>query len=290
MIVLSYTMFPAHTVQEWLEKQFEERTPGIKWTIAEINFSFPGEFTVSKIHAVSEQNPDNLLFQAENFKLSFNLFAYLLKKPSDIQYKLQFPSGTCQGTAVLSGNRQLIQLIGNIQDVSIENVQLLLHWLNRSGKGIISGKYKYSRSSPENIQPSWKIDLAVEDGYIGFQEGVFDMYQFDFKHVSASFSQNNKLISISNGQINSNLLTGKYSGTIQPATDPLSSSINIQGLLKAQPKMLLKLEKNIHLFHIKTQQRDGFMAFILNGTFNEPGILFAAPNMKNNGLGSSPLL
>jgi hypothetical protein len=120
-----------------------------------------------------------------------------------------------------------------------------------------------------------ELDGKVEllKGEISFLSPVLGMDKLSFNLLSSRLQYGSTGIRLANGRLDSRLLSGDFSGTVEPGS-LLQSQLEVTGGLVPRPEFLATIGDKSMVSMIKKQLKGGKLPFVISGTLEEPGIVF----------------
>ena len=159
--------------------------------------------------------------------------------------------------------------------IDLTDIQGLSGKLHRSLCGILSGNFtgRGQLHDPGSIEMEGAC--RVVRGLVSFKEPVLGMDQLTFTEVSSRFHYGSGKIQIMDGKMKSRLLAAEFSGTVQWDTTVFNrSELSLQGTLIPRPEFLTALGEDVEVNLFRKQLREGGLPFTINGSLQNPGIIF----------------
>ena len=272
--LLLWYLFPADAARQRLTAELHRLTPNLQWHIGKVGLGLPAAVRLTDIEIRTEKQQKTTVFSVQALSLQPDLRAYLQEKELAAGYRLDMLGGEIRGRLRAEKNRKTLVFDGVGKGLQLQGVPLLQFALNRTVTGVLSGSFSGKALLQGDGTVTAQGDLALAHGILKFQEPVLGMEQLAYTRIAVSFTSTDQGITLSTGKMQSSLLAGEFTGTIKPQSDFSQSIVHIKGTLAPRPEFLTAIGDAGAVNILKKQLKDGKLAFTINGTVKEPGIVF----------------
>ena len=275
LVAMLWLLFPAEALRSRIEAELQAIRPDLQWNIGELRPAFPAALQLSDI-TIREIASGNELFRVKSLFVRPDLRAYLQGGKLSSAYGIVLPSGRIEGRLTLQKKKHVLLYNGTVTGIHLAEIHGLSEKLDRSLSGVLSGDF----TGTGQLHDPGSIVLEgmgrVVQGTISFKEPVLGMDQLAFTEVSSWFHYGSGEMQLLDGRLRSRLLTGTFTGTVQLKTMVLNrSELRLQGTLVPRSEFLAGLGEEVDVKLLKKQlQRGGGLPFSVNGTVQQPGIIF----------------
>jgi len=266
-----YVLFPAATVEEFINNSVRQVNPGLTFNAGRIRPWLPAglRFTQAKVYA--EGKSQSPIFSAASIFAGPKVLK-LLQGEQRFQLDGQAYSGKMNGWLELPGkNKELLA-----GEISFDNFDLAAHEilakeLNYRIIGRAGGNITFKDNPGNDDDISGKAVLRLSQGQLQFQEAIFGIGSVDLQSVELELELNNRQVNVVKAALSGSEIKGSVSGSIQLQKDIMQSSLNLRGTLEPLAEFY-KNNPDIRelLKNMKKRVKRGQYSFTINGTLDDP--------------------
>lgn len=268
---LLYVLFPAATVEEFIDNSVSRVNPALSFKAGQIRPWLPVGVRLVAAQVYSGDNSQSPLFKAESFYVGPQIVE-LFKGESRFQLDGKAYKGEIHGWFDLPDENKK-SLAG---EITFANFDLAAHELLAEKFyyrviGRAAGNITFSGKSANIDDLNGKIVLRLADGQLQFQEPIFGIASVDMKSVEFELELNNRQVNIIKAELGGAEIKGSLSGSIQLQKDIMQSSLNLKGTLEPLAEFY-KNNPNIRelLKNMKKRVKRGQYFFAITGTLDAP--------------------
>ena len=268
---LLYVLFPAATVEEFINNSVRKVNPGLTFNAGRIGPWIPAGLRFFEPRIYAEGKSQSPIFRAESIFAGPKVLK-LFQGEQQFQLDGRAYSGKMNGWLKLPGkNKELLA-----GEISFENFDLAAHEiLAKEFKYRITGRaggnitFKDNQGSDEDI--SGKAVLRLSQGQLKFQEAIFGIGSVDLQSVELELELNNRQVDLVKAALSGSEIKGSVSGSIQLQKDIMQSSLNLRGTLEPLAEFY-KNNPGIRelLKNMKKRVKRGQYSFAITGTLGDP--------------------
>ncbi|HER62744.1 MAG TPA: type II secretion system protein GspN [Desulfobacteraceae bacterium] len=274
LLLLLWFLFPAESVRVWLQAQLDRLNPALSWEIDELRVAWPLSVVARDIQAKQIDGGD-LLMDVNEVKFRPNIKGLTrVRQEWPVSYQVKFLDGAVNGVAALDRDQPKVKCSGEMKDLQIGGLEGIWQQMGRSGSGTLSGPFSYEGELPELLSGDLQADLIVKNGSIELLQPVMGLENLSFNQLTASLSLEDRVMTITGGEMDSNLFAADFGGTITLTDNLLGSGLDISGTFEPRPELMGGLKDPAVMQLIKGQLRDNKLNFQLSDTLLAPGMLF----------------
>jgi len=278
LLCLLWLMFPARAVQDWLAAQFHRQYPGYALDIGSLELVLPGGLVfgnvvlrsaASKKAAVSRKGLVRIR-RAAFFPVPKSLFA----ESKIVRYRLELLVGSVSGQGVVQADWHHFLVKGHFKDLQLKKLSVLQKELGRVFAGRLFGTFLLKGSRNEMAKASVEGTLQLRDGRLSFKKPVLGLAELPFSEIKTELDRRDGHWFFKGGTIQSPLLAGRFSGSLQLAEHLLDSRFQGKGTLSPRPEMFVGARKMKMAELVRAQLKDGVLPFTVAGTLATPSVRF----------------
>lgn len=276
LVVLLWVLFPAESLRLWLQARLKILYPALEWEIEAVQTALPFSLQISGIR-ISEKNDarESSLIKISEIELTPPLSGLLsLNNHIPVMYKVKILDGTVLGRAGVDRQKGSLRCSGSLKDIQLGRLDGVWKKLNRPVSGKLSGNFEYMGIVRNLLQGDLQADLTITEGDIGFMQPVLGMESLEFAQAKTKVSMKEAIITVEQGEVESRLFAGSYSGTITFFESLATSGVDVQGFFEPRPELFGRMQDQTTISLIRNQLQDGKLLYTVNGSLLEPGILF----------------
>ena len=274
IVFLLWVLFPADSFRLWLQAGLNSLYPALKWEIEDVQTALPIGLQISGIN-IRDDDVQDPAMRISNLKLTPPLVdLFRLNSQVPVMFQAKTFDGVMQGKVSFDRKNGSLSLSGSMEDIELGELKGVWKQLNRPVSGKLSGYVHYMGIFSNALQGNLQADLTIGDGNIGLMQPVLGLENLEFTQAKSKISMNNAVIQVEQGEVESRLFAGSYSGTITLADSLSTSEVDIQGFFEPRSELLGNMQDETTVALIRTQLQDGKLSYTVNGTLIEPGILF----------------
>ncbi len=274
LVVMLWLLFPSAAVRQRLEYQLQTMTPGLQWSIGNISLALPADIVLTDITITDKHASKKPLFTVDSLSLRPSLQTLLKARQLSAEYRLDLLGGYLSGGLRLGDDRDTVLFSGKANGLEMTGLKKIVRGFDRTVSGTLSAVFtgKYMVRGSGGLELDGKVELLK--GEISFLSPVLGMEKLVFNQLSSRIQYGPMEIKIANGRLDSRLLSGDFSGTIEPGGNIFESQLDVSGGLVPRPEFLATIGDGSMVNQLKRQLKGGKLPFVISGTLEEPGIVF----------------
>ncbi len=281
LLFMLWFQFPATAVKARMETELNRLQPGLQWRIGSLGLRLPRDILVGDIEISetgkegSKGSIDKPLLLLDALSLRPDVKAWRKTGTMATGYRLAALGGRIDGELTLAANHDRVQLQGVFNGVDLNGLKKQFAPLERTMTGILSGHFKGSGSLGQARVEKAAGAVSLKQGSLSLQEPVLGMDELVFSEITSDLKYENDVVRIEKGTMQAKLLAASFSGTLQSQVTLATAGIQVQGELELRPEFLTGIGNPVAIKLLKSRLKDGKLPFTINGTLQEPGIVFA---------------
>lgn len=272
--VLLWLLFPAESVQTWLEQQLQNYSPGYSWKIGSVGLALPGELVLTDIRMGAVESKDVVL-TVDRLTLA-PVVKSLLRKDKAMKFTIHLLEGDIRGRVLIGSGQQDFTCRGSLEGLQPAKLKLVRQSLDRALDGTLAGIFSGEGTWKNVSRIKLQGNLKLTGGTLQFKEPVLGLTALPYTKIESGFKRQKGQWLFEQGTLQSKMLNGTFSGSFQPGDTLAAGRLQFTGALKPRSEMFAGL-KNTQLAElVRTHLKDEGLAFTINGTAAVPGIRFNA--------------
>jgi type II secretion system protein N len=273
LLLMLWFQFPAAAVKARIESELHNRVPGLEWEIGKIGLSLPGAVRMDDVKISRSNSRQKTPLKIDSLSLQPDLLAYQRKGKLSAEYSLKIFGGKVSGRLSLAKDYSM-EYDGNVEGIQVDAVNKSLRDLDRIVLGTLSGAFTGKGNMQGIPVIELQGDVQLQKGTISLQEPVLGMEQLVFNQMGCRLQYGAGVIHVDDGKMESRLLAAEYSGAITPAKEFMMSQLQLKGFLTPRPEFLTGINDAMAVTVFKKQLQEGKLPLTINGTLQQPGIVF----------------
>ena len=268
---LLYVLFPAATVEEFIDNSVSRVNPELSFKAGQIKPWLPVGVRLVEAKIFSGDNGQSPLFRAESFYVGPQIVE-LFKGESRFQLDGQAYTGEIHGWLGLADeNKKSLAGEINFKNFDLASHELLANKFDYKIIGSAAGNITFSGNAANIDDLNGKVVLRLSNGQLQFQEAIFGIASIDMKSVEFELALNNRQVNIVKAELGGAEIKGSLSGSIQLQKDIMQSSLNLKGTLEPLAEFY-KNNPSIRelLKNMKKRVKRGQYFFAITGTLDAP--------------------
>ena len=257
-----YYLFPSNAVKKYIAFNLNRANPELNITIDNIKPLFPPGL---RLYNVSLYRLSNLLFKAEQIKITHGLLS-LFRKKTTFFFKAKAYEGIMKGRADLIANKLMIN--ADLSDVRTKDMSVMQNLSNRKISGILNGKVTYSGN--REFSGTVNAKLTLSNFEVELLTPVLNLKSLSFESITADVAMNNQKIQIKECIIKGKQVVGRISGTVNLKNPFGKSVLDLTGTIKPHHLFIENLQD---IFPVKSLLKtyEGDLPIRLYGDIDQPG-------------------
>jgi type II secretion system protein N len=271
-----WLQFPAAAVKAKAEAELNRLSPDLEWRIGAVGLALPADIRFSEI-TVSGKGEKEPLLRMDSITLRPDLAAWQKSRTWSVVYEVRLLGGNVSGklAPVTTG----LDCSGELKGLRLDSPGLkrLLAAYGRTISGTLSGSFTGRHDGRQGLLGAMEASLSIGKGTVSLQEPVLGMKQLAFDTLRCTVKRQGKAMQIEGGKLESRLLEAEFSGDLSLAEPAAASTVRLKGGLNPRPEFLASLGGGPIVANLLKSRLQGGskFPFTVNGTLNEPGIVFA---------------
>ncbi len=271
--VLLWLLFPAESVQTWLELQLDNYPPGSSWKIGSVGLAPPGELVLTDIRMESAQSKDVVLTLD---RLAFApVVKSLFEKNKAIKFSMHLLKGVIHGRILIDSGLQQFSCRGSLEGLQPARLNFVRQSLGRAIDGTLAGTFSGKGERDRVLQTQLQGNLKLTGGTLQFRAPVLGLNALPYTKIETDFKRRKGQWLFEQGTLQSPMIAGTFNGSVQNGQTLASSRLQFTGSLTPRSEMFAGLKNTLPAEVIRTHLKDGGLPFTVNGTASAPGIRFS---------------
>lgn len=270
LVVLLWILFPAETVQSWLEQQLNRQYQQYDWKIGSTGLALPDGLVLTdlRVSPVQEKKP---LLTVDRLSL-VPMVSSLFRKQKALRCMARLLQGDIRFRILPDPDWRLFTVQGTAKGLQMKKMIFLQERLGRKLDGTAGGTFSGSGRSGGPFR--LKGTLLCTGGVLRFRAPVLGLDTLPYTKIETGFTLEKGLGKFERGTLQSNLMNGSFSGTVQFGKTPATSRVQFKGALTPRSEMFAGQKHKQLAKVIRPFLKDGGLPFTISGTAGEPGIRF----------------
>jgi type II secretion system protein N len=275
LLLMLWLQFPEAAVKAKAEAELNQLLPAFAWQIGGISLTLPADIRFSQI-SISEKGGKEPLFIAESISLRPDLAGWQKTGRWSVRYTVRLLDGSISGNLGLTKDKQNLQYSGEVSGIRLDSPGLkkVLAAYKRKLSGTLSASFAGRQDRRQGLFAVLEGKVTVSKGTVSLQEPVLGMKELAFAAISSKVSKQGGTLRLQEGTLESKLLAAEFAGSLRLTEPVFRSPVQLQGAVLPRPEFLASLGSPMVVNMLKRQLRQDKMPFTLNGTVQEPGIIF----------------
>ena len=273
LVGLLWLLFPAEAVQARLEQELQKHYPGYDWKIGSLGLALPDGLVLTDVQIAPMEGKDVILTfdRVTVAPVAESLFS----KDKAIHFTLHLLQGDIRGRVLLSSSSKQFTFRGTFEGLQPATLEVVQQRLQRKLDGTLAGTFSGKGKWNSVLQAQLQGKLRLTGGTLQFKEPVLGLNALPYKEIKTDFKRQDGQWLFEQGTLQSPMINGTFSGSIQTAGTLGSSRLQFTGALTPRSEMFAGL-KNTQLAEVvRTHLKGDGLPFTVNGTAAEPGIRFS---------------
>jgi len=266
--VILLVRFPSEAIRDYLQSRINSKGLGIQVDIQDASLSFPAAIRLTAVKCSLRENPDEIVFAAEQVSVRPGLLSLFGKKPR-YGFICQAYGGSISGNIDLqkNGKDASVRLSTEFKGIHIDDKSKLPSIIKECISGDLKGYLTYSGESLSDLSGTGNASLALSDGSIKFEKPLMNINSIDFKESVIKADLEDQNLNISEIDFRGRDFIGEATGIIALKSPVEKSLINLKGTIEPTDSFIKALEKSGGTgLILKQSLKNGKLPFAFNGT------------------------
>lgn len=271
LILLLWLLFPQETMRRSLEEGLGRLWPAMHWRIEAMAVAMPPSLVLSDVQGQDRTSEKKPLVRCDRVTVHPQLLESLKAQRLQADYRVEIGKGSISGRLWIGFGGGDLHVEGTAQRLNLVDIPWIHHQLGRALHGLVSGRFTGMLSKDDRTQ-SLEADLRVESGRVGLKQPILNHSELPFSLASVTLQSRGEIIHMDKGMVESELLDGRFSGTISLNPDSMLSQIDLQGNMQPKKKFFKAVSNTLAYEAFRLQLKENTLPFTITGTLMEPGI------------------
>ena len=269
-VMLLYYLFPAQSLEEFLNNSVSRISPEFSFKAEKIRPGIPAGFQITAGKIYLSNSPDPAVFKTDSFFIGPQILK-LIKGEYSFDLDGEAYRGDINGTLQFTGENKDISSAITFRDFALAEYDFLSGKFKHRLIGSLSGEITYNGESAGATGGSGKADLRLSDGQLQFQAPVLNITSLDLQNIKLEAELSRRVITISKAKLAGPEVNGSLSGSIQLQKDIRLSQLNLKGTLEPLAEFYKNYPEIRQLLKaMKKRVKRGQYFFTVTGTLGEP--------------------
>ncbi|MEJ2038112.1 MAG: type II secretion system protein GspN [Desulfosarcinaceae bacterium] len=259
--------FPSDLARNLIMAQLNQVHPELEIASREVHPTFPPGLVLTPFD-ISYAGVHVL--DAEQLKIKPSLLS-LIGQQKNFSFSASLGGGDLKGNAevTLDDKRPKILLAMNLENVSLDSLQVLKQWPQYQPSGDVKAYIDYD--SQKGAEGTAKINLDVTPARIVFTPPIMGLEQIEFSQVQAEMSMTPRMLQIRHCEASGTQIESRISGSIIFREPMDRSRVTLSCTLKPQPAFIAEHKSDMlgGLLGTENAQKRGVVLRI-SGTLGNP--------------------
>lgn len=271
LVLLLWFLFPQETMRRSLEAWLDRIWPELHWRIPAMTMAMPPSLVLSDVQGYDRAGEKRTLVRLDRVTVHPQLLESLKLRRLLADYRVEIGKGSLAGHLSTDFGGGNVQMEGTVQQINLADISWIQYHLRRGVHGLASGRFTGAVSQHDHTL-SLEADIRVESGRVGLKQPILNHSELPFSLATFTVQGRGKTIHLDKGMVESELLDGRFSGTISLNPDPMFSQIDFQGDVQPKKKFFKAVSNTLAYEAFRLQLKENALPFKITGTLMEPGI------------------
>jgi len=272
VVLLLWLLFPKETVRRFLEDALTRLYPALGWQVGTVAVEMPGVLTLRAIEGFEKGEGKKSAVRIDVLTLQPRIFESLRAVQLQAGYRMAIGKGNVAGLIRMSGGQKGMQVEGTVRDIQLAEVPLLNRQLGRALHGSLSGSFTATVVPALAGKAVLEGRVKVENGRVGLKRPILSHTELPFSQGTVILHGRDETLRLEQGMVESDLFDGSFSGTITMRRDPVSSQLDLIGVMQPKNKFFKGLDNTVAVQAFRMQLKDQALPFRITGDLSNPGI------------------
>ncbi len=278
LVGLLWLLFPAQAVQNRLQWQLQQHTPGYRWNIGSLGLALPDGLVSTDVRVVPVQGKDAVL-TLDRITVA-PVVESLFGKEKAIRFKMHLLQGEIRGRVLVGSGTKRFTCRGTFEGLQPAKLKVVQKSLRRMLDGTLAGSFSGQGQWDRVARAKLQGALRLTGGTLQFRQPVLGLSVLPYTKIETAFKRQKGQWLFEKGTLQSPLINGTFSGSVQGGGTPASSRLQFTGTLTPRSEMFAGLKDARLAKVVRTHLKSGGLPFTVNGTAAEPGIRFSGALSK----------
>ncbi len=273
LVGLLWLLFPAEAVQGRLEQELQKHYPRYNWKIGSVELALLPDGLVLTDVQIAPMEGKDVALTLDRLAVA-PVAESLFGKEKAIHFTLHLLQGDIRGRVLLSSDSKQFTCRGTLEGLQPAKLKVVQQGLQRKLDGTLAGTFSGKGKWNSVLQTQLQGNLRLTGGTLQFKEPVLGLSALPYTEIKTDFKGQEGQWLFEQGTLQSKMINGTFSGSVQTAGTLGSSRLQFTGALTPRSEMFAGL-KNTQLAEVvRSHLKGGGLSFMINGTAAEPGIRF----------------
>ena len=269
-VMLLYFLFPAQTVEEFLDKSVSRINPEFVFKAEKIGPWIPVGLRITAGKIYFGNTPGAAVFKTDSFYIRPQILK-LIRGAYSFDLDGKAYKGDINGTFHFTGEEKDIESEIVFRDFILADYDFLAEKFIHRLIGSLSGEIVYGNESAGTAGGSGRLDLQLSGGQLQFQAPIFNISSVDLQSIKLEAELSRRKITIIRTELAGSEVNGSMTGSIQLHKDIGLSQLNLKGTLEPQAQFYKNHPEIRELLKtMKTRVKRGEYSFTVTGTLGDP--------------------
>jgi type II secretion system protein N len=226
---------------------------------------------LSDVQGADRAGEKKTLVRCDRVTVHPQLLESLKTQRLQADYRVEIGKGSISGRLWIGFGGGDLHVEGTAQRLNLVDIPWIHHQLGRTLHGLASGRFA-GMVSKDDSSPSFEADIRVESGRVGLKHSILSHSELPIAMASVTLQSRGALMQVDKGTVESELLEGRFSGTITLNPNPMFSQIDLQGDVQPKKKFFRAVSNTLAYEAFRLQLKENTLPFRITGTLMEPGI------------------
>lgn len=265
-------LFPEKPVRRYLTETLNTLSPEIQWSLGQIVVHPLLGLKVSNIEIIDTHGENSSLLTIETLSIRPLIAEILTQRKPVISYYMEMYDGETHGRAIWVEN-EMLEWQGQAEQIDLAAIKIIVEQLKRQVKGKMTAKYSGSLSLTD-YQPKLQANLIFADGEIPFAQPLLGHSLLPFSQMDMKLELVGDQCILTDGEIVSVLLKGRFEGEVGFAKSLPMSSIEVTGEIDPRPELFGLVKNKVALDAMRSVLSGKALPFTISGELGQPGLDF----------------
>jgi len=279
LVFFLWLLFPKEALPRLLVQYLNGAYPQLSWQIRSVSWQFPEGVRLGGIEGYGVQETNKPRLRVDLLELRPDISGMWKAKRPRAGYRLLLAKGVVAGTMQLDNWHAGLQVDGTVAGVQLTECPLLARALDRELRGTLSATFKGLLPLTADQHGEMEASVSIDNGRLALRRPILAHRILPFSRATVLLQRRGDVLRLAQGQVESELFNGQFSGDIGLLREPTAGRIDITGTLQPRPEFFKGVSSGAVLRLIRTQLKDNLLPFRLSGDLYDPGIGFEEYSM-----------
>lgn len=273
--VCLWLMFPRDALHRLLVRSFDATLAPLQWRVGALAFALPVAVSLEAIEGYSRADKQQPLVRVDSLMVTLDLAMLLREGKIKTDVRMKLAKGTIDGALSLQRRTMDLGFTGTMQGVRVEELAVIMRSMQRDVQGAASGSLSGTLRLKPLALSETLAKFRLEDGRLELKQPVLGHTVLPFTLASATLALKGDRLAVTEGNIDSSLGVGEFTGEIGLQKAWTLSPLAVKGRVQPRPELFKSFaDTPPALQAVRQRLKDRPLPFRLSGELGAPAIHF----------------